>query len=308
MRWLAWLLVLFGSSVAPAWGQPLSEPLRLRLTWENDLLAGQDRHYTNGAEVSIAGPLDPDRLPSLLGGPCRDWEVALGQQIYTPEDTSSPTPDPGIRPYAGLAYLRLGVTRRDVALETSDRLELTLGLVGPASGAEAAQRLFHRLTGSSPAEGWARQLRHEPALALRYTVSPRLARGHALGLDADLTGDLELALGNLTTHVGVGGALRVGLGVPDEYSASSPAPLRCYLTASARVRAVGYDLLLDGNLFRSGGPSVRKQPLVAELSLGLTVAISDRLAVSYTHTYRSPQFVGQRRGDQFGAIALTASW
>lgn len=308
MRWLAWLLVFLGSSVTPAWGQPLSEPLRLRLTWGNDLLAGQDRHYTNGTEVSISGPLDPDRVPALPGSPRREWEVTLGQQIYTPEDTSSPTPDPGDRPYAGLAYLRLGVTRRDAALATSDRLELTLGLVGPASGAAAAQRLFHRLTGSSPAEGWPHQLRHEPALALRYTVSPRLARGHALGLDADLTADLELALGNLTTHVGVGGSLRVGLCVPDEYSAAAPAPLRCYLTASVHVRAVSYDLLLDGNLFRPGGPSVRKQPLVAELSLSLTIAIFDRLTLSYTHTYRSPQFVGQRQGDQFGSVALILSW
>lgn len=308
MRRLAWFLVFLGSSVAPAWGQPLSEPLRLRLTWENDLLAGQDRHYTNGAEVSVSGLLDPDRLPAILGGPRREWEVALGQQIYTPKDTSSPTPDPGDRPYAGLAYLRLGVTRRDAALETSDRLELTLGLVGPASGAAAAQRLFHRLTGSSPAEGWAHQLRHQPALALRYTVSPRLARGQAFGLDADLAADLELALGNLTTHAGVGCSLGVGLCVPDEYSVASRAPLRCYITASARVRAVGYDLLLDGNLFRSGGPSVRKQPLVAELSLGLTVAVSDRLTLSYTHTYRSPQFLGQRRGDWFGAVSLVLSW
>lgn len=308
MRRLVWLLILLGSSTAPAWGQPLSEPLRLRLTWENDLLAGQDRHYTNGAEVSLSGPLGPDRFPALLAGPHREWEAALGQQIYTPENTAPPTPDPGDRPYAGLAYLRLGVTRRDATLETSDRLELTLGLIGPASGAAAAQRLFHRLTDSSPAEGWTHQVRHEPVLRLSYTVASRLARGHALGIDADLTADLELALGNLATHVGVGAALRVGLGVPDDYSAAGPAPLRCYLTASARVRAVGYDLLLDGNLFRSAGPSVRKQPLVAELSLGLTVTVSDRLTLSYTHTYRSPQFVGQRQGDQFGSVALTISW
>ena len=308
MRRLAWLLVLLGSSAAPVWGQPLSEPLRLRLTWENDLFAGQDRHYTNGLEVSLSGPLDLDCSPALLGGRRREWELALGQQIYTPGDTSAPTPDPADRPYAGLAYLRLGVTRRDPTVEVRDRLELTLGFVGPASGAEAAQRRVHRLTGSSQTQGWAHQLRQEPAVALRYTVSPRLARGQALGLDADLTADLELALGNLSTHVRAGGLLRVGLRVPDEYSAVQPTPLRCYLTASAHVRAVGYDLLLDGNLLRSGGPSARKQPLVLELSLGLTVAVSDRLTLSYTHTYRSPQFAGQRRGDQFGSVALTISW
>lgn len=307
MRHLAWLLVLLGSSVTPAWGQSLSEPLRLRLTWENDLLAGEDRHYTNGAEVSLSGPLDPDHAPALLGGH-PEWELAVGQQIYTPGDISAPTPDPADRPYAGLAYLRLGVTRRVPASELRDRLDLTLGLIGPASGAEAAQRVFHRLTGSSPADGWSHQLRHEPAVALRYTVSQRLARRHALGLDADLAADLELALGNLTTHVGAGGILRVGLRVPDEYSARSGAPFRCYLTASAHARAVGYDLLLDGNLLRSGGPSVRRLPLVAELSLGLTVAVSDRLTLSYTHTYRSPQFVAQRQGDQFGSVALTLSW
>lgn len=308
MRRLAWLLVLLGSWVPPAWGQALSEPLRLRLTWENDLLAGEDRHYTNGAEVSHSGSLEPDRLPALLRGGQREWDLAIGQQIYTPEDTAARVPEPSDRPYAGLAYLRFGVIRRDTTAEVRDRLELTLGLVGPASGAEAAQRLVHRLTGSSPAEGWAHQLRHEPVLALRYAVSPRLARAHALGLDADLTADLELAIGNLTTHAGVGGVLRVGLRVPDEYGATGSASLRCYLTARAHIRAVGYDLLLDGNLLRAGGPHVRRQPLVAELSLGLTVALSDRLAISYTHTYRSSQFVGQRQGDQFGTVSLVVSW
>lgn len=174
--------------------------------------------------------------------------------------------------------------------------------------APAAHELAHDLTGSSQAKGWSHQLRDEPIVNLRYALSPRLARVHALGLDADLTAEVGVALGNLSTHASAGGTLQVGLNVPDEYAGPVAAPLRCYLTAGFRLRAVAYDLLLDGNLLRGGGPRVRRHPLVAEASLGLTVTVSDRVSISYVHTYRTRQFHGQRAEDQFGSLSLVFTW
>ena len=294
-------LVVVTCAVSPAWAQR-SEPVQLRLTWENDIFAGTDGHYTNGAAVSASGRVAGTGA-SLLG-----WEMTLGQKIYTPRDTSARQLDRDDRPYAGYTYLSLAVIRANRELHVEDRITLTLGVVGSSSGAEAAHRLAHEVTGSSPAEGWAHQLQDEPALGLLYRRSPRILRSQAFGLDVDLTADLEVALGNVTTHAGVGARLRLGLNVPDEYSNAPPVALRCYLTAGASLRAVGYDIFLDGNLLRSGGHRVHKHPLVADLQVGLTVTISDRLSISYVHTYRSPQFRGQRRGDQFGSFSLIVSW
>ena len=288
-------------AASPAWAQ-LSEPVQIRLTWENDLFAGTDGHYTNGTALTVSGRLDHDS--SRRSG----WEVTLGQQIYTPRDTDARQLVSNDRPYAGFAYLSLGAARWDHDRQVEDRIVLTLGVVGPSSGGQVAYDLVHDLTGSSPAEGWAHQLQDEPAVGLLYRRSSRIFRSHVRGVDADLTADLEVALGNVTTHAGVGTRLRLGLNVPDEYSEPSPAALRCYLTAGARVRAVAYDIFLDGNLLRSGGHRVRKHPLVAELQVGLTVAVSDRVSISYVHTYRTPQLQGQRRGDQFGSLSVVISW
>jgi hypothetical protein len=30
--------------------------------------------------------------------------------------------------------------------------------------------------------------------------------------------------------------------------------------------------------------------------------------VTYTHTFRTPEFVGQSVGDQFGSLSLSVSW
>jgi len=278
------------------------------LTWENDLFAGRDGHYTNGAVVALSGRLGPALLPAPFHADQGEWEVTLGQQIYTPKDTSTRRLVRDDRPYAGYAYLGLSAVRRDRRRHLQDRITLTLGVVGPASGAEEAHDWAHDLTGSSPAEGWTHQLRNEPAIGLRYALSTRLARASALGLDADLAANLDLALGNVATNASLGATLRVGLNVPDEYSGNAPAQARLYLTAGARLRAVAYDIFLDGNLLRSGGHRVRKLPLVADVEVALTLAVSDRVSFTYVHTYRTPQFDGQRRGDQFGSFSLVVSW
>jgi len=36
--------------------------------------------------------------------------------------------------------------------------------------------------------------------------------------------------------------------------------------------------------------------------------VSDRVSLAYVHTYRTPQFHGQRRGDQFGSLSVVVSW
>jgi len=307
VRSLLFALLFAIAAASPTWGQA-AEPRRVRLTWENDLFAGTDAHYTNGLAVTASGPLGSDPLPAPFAATRRDWEVTLGQEIYTPEDTSRRTLVRDDRPYAGLAYVRLALLRRSALRSAEDRISLTLGIVGPASGASATQEFAHDLTGSNPAEGWAHQLRDEPVFMVEYASSFRFARASPLGLDVDLTADLGAALGNLSTHAEAGASLRLGFKVPDAYAEAAPVPLRCYLTASARARAVAYDLLLDGNLLRSGGHRVSKRALVAEVSAGLTVALSDRVSFSYVHTYRTPQFHGQRLGDHFGSLSLAFAW
>lgn len=66
---------------------------------------------------------------------------ALGQDMYTPKDISLRNPPLDDQPYAGWLYGSAGLiaeTGRQL-----DQLELTVGMVGPASLAEETQKRVH---------------------------------------------------------------------------------------------------------------------------------------------------------------------
>ena len=81
---------------------------------ENDMVAGTDRHYTNGLKFSWFSPevnewTDSGWLGELAEslpvvnqpGGLKSFGFALGQNIYTPQDITRTAPDPQDRPYAG---------------------------------------------------------------------------------------------------------------------------------------------------------------------------------------------------------------
>src|SRR3546814_17295330 len=71
--------------------------------------------------------------------------------MYTPDDVALRNPPLDDRPYAGWLYGSVGLIA-----ETGrrlDQLELTLGVVGPASLAEQTQKLIHEITESQEPRG-----------------------------------------------------------------------------------------------------------------------------------------------------------
>lgn len=306
MRLAVALFALLLAVATPSRAQ-VDGPSRLTLTWENDLLAGTDRHYTNGLRIELAGRLDPRVLPAWLAGDEAEWGLAVGQRIYTPERLDEVALVTDDRPYAGWSYLALSVTRRVAALAWEDRIGLTLGIVGPASGAQATHELAHGLFRSESPRGWRHQLRDEPTFSLAYRASVQLSRGEVGGLTCDVRPTLGVSFGNVATFASLGAAARFGLGVPDA-SEAWPPPLRLYLTASAEVRLVGYDVFLDGSLLYRGGPRVEKEQVVGDLSVGLVLSVHDRVSLAYTHTARTAEFAGQDGVDQFASVSLDLSW
>ena len=298
-------LVMLSAAAVPSQAQ-VEAPSRLTLTWENDLFAGTDRHYTSGLRIELAGRLDPRALPTWLRGDEAEWGLSVGQRIYTPERLDEAALIADDRPYAGWSYLALSVTRRGSSLAWEDRLELTLGVVGPASGAQATHELAHDLFRSEAPRGWRHQLRDEPTISLGYRASAQLARGEVGGVEYDLRPLFAVSLGNVSTFGAVGATARIGVGVPGHDP--RPVPFRLYLTASAEVRLVGYDVLLDGNLIRAGSHRVAKETITANLSVGLVLAVRDSVSLSYMHTIAMPQFEAQAEADQFGSIELTFRW
>lgn len=291
---------------------------------ENDLFAGHDDGYTNGVRTSYVSPeadIPPwiEKMAAFMPffpsvGHTR-WTMALGQSMFAPDDLTLKTPQPDDRPYAGWLYGTVGVIAdRDTTL---DNLQLTIGMVGPASLASETQRLVHRTIHATIPQGWSHQLENEPGFVLSYEHKWRnLIEFSPFGLGADFTPSIGASVGNIYTHAAASMMFRVGYDLPSDYGPPVIRPnlpgsdffipsrvLGWYLFAGLEGRAVARNIFLDGNTFQDS-PSVDKRLFVGGVQAGVALTYhSTRLA--YTHVFRTHEFSGQKNSDQFGALTLS---
>src|SRR5262245_51868355 len=205
-----------GAAVLLALGPMSSAAQNWTATLINDndaYFAIGDRHYTNGLYTSLTSPARPDcesctgllrlLMPAAEGPVTYRYGAFLGQSMFTPEVLSLEIPDPTDRPYAG--WLFAGARLYRESTNVLDRLEAKIGVVGPASGADALQRWWHALHwfGGVPPAGWSRQLKNEPGLVLSGQRIWRVALVDSF-IDAELLPEANLSLGNIFTYAGAG--------------------------------------------------------------------------------------------------------
>ena len=305
---------------------------------ENDLFAGTDRYYTSGVKMSwssadlakfsdtpYASPLLPvlNRIPFVNEEAFqKNLVFALGQNIYTPDDTSSFELVEGDRPYAGWLYIGIGLVWKNADVRNS--LVLNIGVVGSWSLAEEAQRFVHEARQLDVPNGWDNQLHNELGVELVYERSWRWPRHERrVGFDWELIPHAGLAVGNVHTYANLGGEFRAGLNLPDDFGTASIGPaattstpveggqqadrargfdLGLYLFARAEGRVVAHNIFLDGNTF-GDGPSVDHRWLVGDFSVGASLNYKNT-KFTYALVYRTKEFEGQEEAQLFGSISV----
>lgn len=154
--------------------------------------------------------------------------------------------------------------------------------------------------------------------------------GYTQGLRASLIFDDPLrvdvipavgaSLGNVYTHAAVGGLVRFGQLLSATWGTTRIRPsllgssffsrpdagdLGFALFVGAEARAVARNIFLDGNTF-VGGPSVKANPFVGELTAGAEVFTGGGSRIAFSITKRTAEFRGQPgRGDLFGTLEGT---
>lgn len=116
--------------------------------FENDFVFHSDNDYSNGI-----------RLGTRFSWFDHDFDVFIGQHIYTPDSVKHP--ERGGSPYAGWAYAGLGYTKLyklSSPIYYIGYYELLGGIVGKHSGAEWTQKKIHKLIGAGYPKGWENQL------------------------------------------------------------------------------------------------------------------------------------------------------
>jgi hypothetical protein len=295
----------------------------ISIIFENDVFYDTDRHYTNG--IRLSGEIALNDVPEWLQDAARQFPFfpddgtmragfAVGQSIYTPPDITLENPPLDERPYAGWLYGSIGLVAESG--RQLDQLELSLGVVGPASLADETQKFVHEITGSDDPRGWDTQLKNEPGVVLTYQHSWRGYGEPEPGLGFDATPHVGGALGNVFTYANAGVTLRFGEHRPNDYGPpriqpslpgsgffDSPDGFGWYVFAGIEGRAVVRNIFLDGNSF-TDSRSVDKEPFVGDLQFGVALTWQG-VRLSYTHVLRTREFESQDESDNFGAFSAS---
>lgn len=315
----------------------------LTLQVENDVLSrwatDTDRDYTSGLRLGWLSPPTEDlpdwlvratTLPTFMQEPAatsvvRRWGLSLGHNLYTPENTATRALVTDDRPYAAWAYvgasLQYAYTINGVP-RWLDSIQLDIGVIGPAAQGETIQNDWHGLIGVDKTFGWGNQLRNEPTINLAVERRWRTAIVDIIpewGLEADIVPYAGVAVGNVVTFANVGGILRFGNDVGDDFGPPRSRPslpgsetftskdgFGWYLFGGLGLQAYVRNVFLDGNTFQNSH-NVEKKPFVIEGQVGLAL-IFPSFRVTYTHVVRSPEFEERERLHQYGSVSIAVPY
>lgn len=336
-----YFLICFVIGITPdvSWSQEIQEPYTKAITlyWENDSFTGTDRDYTNGIKLtwsqSYAASENEkfglknwmmNQLP-LMDNPDaqRATSFSIGQNIYTPEDSTRKDVVIDDRPYAGFSYVGFGFVSN--IGKRQDVWEIGVGMVGPLSQAESAQDRVHDVIGADRAQGWDNQLENEIGLELICETKWRLWHvGNHHGFGIDFIPHLGGGVGNIATYASTGAKMRFGWLMPQDFGTCPIRPgcdagstlgdelgvtggnankFGIHFFTAFEARAVLKDIFLDGNTFQDSH-SVDKELLVADLMSGIAVHYGS-IRMNYTYVLRTKEFKQQDDNHAFGAVSIT---
>ncbi len=305
----------------------LNEKTRfITLTIENDKFGnGTDEYYTHGTRLTyydysakmpiLSGLLD-QIVPTFEITDKTGVYYSIGQNLYTPANLTQSNLIQDDRPYAGFLYGSAGFST--LSDNHIDDVEVTLGIVGPASLGEQTQKEVHKVTDSTHPKGWDNQLKNEPGLILSWERQWPSHLNTTIGpLNFRTIPHIGVSLGNVYTYASTGTTLQL---TPKRYQWQAQPPRirpampgsgffavpenRWAWSAFAGVegRAIGRNIFLDGNSF-TDSHSVDKKYFVADANAGVAL-MHGNTRITYTMNWRSKEFRNQEQDTVFGALSI----
>jgi lipid A 3-O-deacylase len=292
-----------------------------------------DGEYTNGLRVSLSrssaplwGRLVRSALPcSGREAPaqrCLTTELAIAQQMYTPEPLSHRTVDSagvhsivsapirGDRAFAG--WLHADLTGNVISDRRLTSFAIVAGVTGPPSGAAAVQKGFHHLIAQVDPPGWRYQLGFRPSVNLSYTDHLRARRTASDGHDfADVMPSWSAQLGNARTSAYADVVARLGYHLAHPWSPAARAragarDFGIWLYAGARESLVAYDQLLDREYVKNDSAfSVDRIPWVNSYQFGIAVR-RHSLTIAFGGTHEGKEYRTEEvPNHSYGTITVT---
>lgn len=243
-----------------------------------------DREYTQGTRVNLLWPTRNRVARRLLGGgdrcvanlverDCRMVSLALQQGIYTPT-LDLRVRSVNERPFAGWLGAELGVQRD--RNESLSAFSVTVGITGPASLAEPAQKAVHKAFKFRPPVGWDEQLPAEVAFAASYRGAWNAVRlrHQGSGMRLLVAPVWSARAGTLATDASAGVQLTAGLRPPSPWQTAPNVRgdrWSLFVRAGLAQAFVARNLFLDGSTFADSSARVARNMSVGESELGVGI-------------------------------------
>lgn len=301
----------------------------VQVDWENDAFQVRqrnitDRYYSNGiriAHLSNYWRQWPTRHALLTLRSNENQRIsalysfAVGQEIYTPRNVKIARRPlyPNDRPYAGYLYASWGVTTTDPVGARRLSSSLTLGMIGPVSGAADVQEWLHGALGQYVPIGWGAQIKNDPMISYSVQYEGRAIPRFSPAFD--VIGHVDGTIGSLMNTAGMGGTLRIGLfndyfqNPTGFYRSGGEAGRRfqCYAFIRVSFRTVLDNALLQGGWLNGAKnyyalPAVELHHFYGQTDVGGVIA-TRQAQLTFTQHLRTAEFVGALP-DQWGHLSL----
>jgi lipid A 3-O-deacylase len=300
-------------AVVNVFGQTHSAEIGIQTDNDSYLAQGSDRYYTDGLFIYYRRAMDVhNSADSSLVNKILGFEI--GQKIFNPQSGSVPGPQYVDRPFAG--YLYVGSTLNLLFKNESNlKLGANLGIVGPASGAEAVQTFVHKNFGFYTPEGWQYQIKNNIELNLSAQYNRLIAR--------DGWADVSLAsyvnLGNGFTGAGAGPLIRLGVfnqlynSESTQSTASKNGSLKplnsheIFFYYKPQVNYVAYDATIQGGLFdKHTDPTsleitLNKEPFVFSQQFGIELT-TKRFIFDVAAIFHTKDVKQMEQSHQWGSV------
>jgi lipid A 3-O-deacylase len=311
---LLFFICLLGASTAFA--QTHRNEFGLQTDNDSYLLNGSDRYYTNGLFFYYRHALTVKKSDSsALQNKILGFE--LGQKIFNPQSGAIPAAAYVDRPFAGYLYVASTLNWL-YKNESNIKLTAQLGVVGPASLAQAAQQFVHTILGSYKIAGWQYQIKNDPELNFSFEYNKLLTRSGS----ADISLSTYANLGTGFTGVGAGPLFRLGnfnqlfnseSTQSTAIAANHVAPLHAnelFVYYKPQINLVGYDATIQGGLFQThdyfsdGEVTGTIQPIIFSQQVGAVYTTSRwvyDLSVTF-HTKDTKEMVQSHKWGSFTVL------
>ncbi|UGA55954.1 lipid A deacylase LpxR family protein [Vibrio sp. VB16] len=196
----------------------------IAISFDNDGPFGTDQNYTNGIQIDYSTSLldldhalvaySPLSLLEKHELNTHKWHVNIGQKMWTPSDIKKEQPEPNERAYAGLLYTQGELIT--ISDKYTQAFGLMIGVTGPKSFAEGAQRIVHEIVGSDTPQGWDYQIEGTFIANLSYDSNYQLyAIDMSAGLSHEISAPIRILAGNYRSEIATGLLWRWGLNLQD---------------------------------------------------------------------------------------------